>query len=118
RPNAEHPTPQAVGHPAGADAGVWGPGAPSHPSTDGLLVAPPHPWHRPPGTPVSEPSACSTSDRYSPLDAVRRLLRLAGRRLPPPASRSPRSASKAATIRSGSGTRPASEATPTRPSPL
>src|SRR6202011_5164169 len=69
RPNAEHPTPQAVGHPAGADAGVWGPGAPRHPSTDGLLVAPPHPWHRPPGTPVSEPSACSTSDRYSPLVA-------------------------------------------------
>src|SRR6202011_4656257 len=71
RPNAEHPTPQAVGHPAGADAGVWGPGAPRHPSTDGLLVAPPHPWHRPPGAPVSEPSACSTSDRYSPLEGGR-----------------------------------------------
>src|ERR1700736_6889654 len=56
-----------AGHPSGADACVWGPGAPRHPSADGLLVAPPHPWHRPPGTLVSEPAACSTSDRYSPL---------------------------------------------------
>src|SRR6202011_4691794 len=68
RPNAEHPAPQTAGHPSGADACVWGPGAPRHPSADGLLVAPPHPWHRPPGTLVSEPAACSTSDRYSPLD--------------------------------------------------
>src|SRR5262249_47663640 len=50
-----------------------------HPSTNGLLVAPPHPphptkqasrgprGHRPPGRPAFGPAACSTSDRYSPL---------------------------------------------------
>jgi len=43
------------------------PAAPRHPSGDGLLVAPPHPCHRPPGTPVSEPPACSRSGRYRPL---------------------------------------------------
>src|ERR687887_881763 len=66
----EHPTPQTAGRPASADAGVWGPGAPRHPSSDGLLVAPPHPWHRRSGTPVFEPAACSTSDHYGPLAGV------------------------------------------------
>src|SRR5215813_441238 len=78
-PDAEHPTSQAAGRLAGADGCVRGPGAPRHPSTNGLLVAPPHPphptkqasrgprGHRPPGTPAFGPAACSTSDRYSPL---------------------------------------------------
>src|SRR5215472_8773926 len=71
-PDAEHPTSQAAGRLAGADGCVWGPGAPRHPWTDGLLVAPPHPCHRPPGTPAFGPAACSTSDRYSPLVAIER----------------------------------------------
>src|SRR5207302_10943638 len=65
--NGDHPPPQIAGRPSGADAGVWGPGAPRHPSSDGLLVAPPHPWNRGPGTPVFEPPACHPSDRYRPL---------------------------------------------------
>src|SRR5712692_4339153 len=67
RPYLEHPAPQPAGRPAGADAGVSGPGARRHPPTGGLLLAPPAPWHRPTGTPVSEPLACSSSGRYSPL---------------------------------------------------
>src|SRR6202011_789286 len=44
-----------------------GPARPRPPPPTGALLSPPHPWHRPPGTLVSEPAACSTSDRYSPL---------------------------------------------------
>src|ERR1700741_3742614 len=40
-------------------------------STDAILLSPPAPWHRPPGTPVFEPAACSSSGRYSPLDVDR-----------------------------------------------
>src|SRR5712692_9417352 len=43
------------------------PGAPPHPSIDGIVVAPPAPSHRPPGTPAFGPSAWSPSDHYSPL---------------------------------------------------
>ena len=38
-----------------ADAGVWGPGFRRRPASAGLLLSPPHPWHRPAGTPVCEP---------------------------------------------------------------
>src|SRR6266498_1995095 len=67
RPNEDHPPPQTAGSPAGSDACVAGPGAPPHPSSDGVVVAPPAPSHRPPGTPAFGPSAWSPSDRYSPL---------------------------------------------------
>src|SRR5216684_8772971 len=58
---------RTAGSPAGSDACVAGPGAPPHPSIDGIVVAPPAPSHRPPGTPAFGPSAWSPSDRYSPL---------------------------------------------------
>src|SRR6266571_5897035 len=67
RPNEDHPPPQTAGSPAGSDACVAGPGAPPHPSQDGVVVAPPAPSHRPPGAPAFGPPAWSPSDRYSPL---------------------------------------------------
>src|SRR6266540_5020729 len=69
RPNEDHPPPQTAGSPAGSDACVAGPGAPPHPSSDGVVVAPPAPSHRPPRTPAFGPSTWSPSDRYSPLES-------------------------------------------------
>src|SRR5258707_14479421 len=70
QPYLEHPTSQTAGRPAGADACVAGPGDRRQASTDAILLSPPAPWHRPPGTPVFEPAACSSSGRYSPLVVV------------------------------------------------
>src|SRR5450759_5416323 len=67
QPNLEHQTYQTAGRPAGADAGVAGPGDRRQASIDAILLSPPAPWYRPPGTPVFEPAACSSSGRYSPL---------------------------------------------------
>src|SRR6266571_4865940 len=60
QPYLEHPTSQATGRPAGADAGVAGPGDRRCPRDhdagtpqDAILLSPPAPWHRPPGTPSS-----------------------------------------------------------------
>src|SRR5258708_28517765 len=66
-PYLEHPTYQTAGRRAGADACVAGPGDRRQASKDAILLSPPAPWHRPSGTPVFEPAACSSSGRYSPL---------------------------------------------------
>src|SRR5690349_6424516 len=71
RPYLEHPTSQTAGRPAGADACVLGSGDRRHASTDAFLLSPPAPWHRPPGTPVFEPAACSSPGRYGPLAGKR-----------------------------------------------
>src|SRR5712692_8810370 len=61
---------RTAGSPAGSDACAAGPGAPPHPASAGIVVAPPAPSHRPPGTPACGPSAWSPSDRYGPPDAM------------------------------------------------